>query len=246
MRYILALGVASVLFSSAAAQELSIPSAHYPEIPSSGAQAGAFVPIGWAIEKQVKGDISGDGRDDLVLVIKEQDPAKRLRNTGLGNDLVDTNPRMLLIALGSDNGFRLAKKNHSLIPRYEEPTFSDPFGEEGAIEYRHGAVTVTLGLFANAGGSDAGPSRFAMRWQGDDLRLIGFDRFNVQRNTGATSELSINYLSGRIKEAYGRADRNEPDTVRWHRLRRHSPPSIDVIDDWIGFDPEGWSTRVFG
>ncbi|MCL6740934.1 hypothetical protein LZ518_07295 [Sphingomonas sp. RB56-2] len=230
----------------AMAQQLAIPSATYPFISSSGANAGAFVPDGWAIERQARGDISGDGRDDLAIVVKQADPAFVLTNESLGVPRLDTNPRILIVAVGSATGFRLKLSNHRLIPRHEIPTMSDPFGEDGGLAIERGSLKISLFSFANAGGWDMGTTAFTFRWSGNTLQLIGYDRDNVGRNSGDTSELSINFLNRRVKESHGRTDSDGSDAVRWHRLRSSAIPTIDKIDDWQSFNPDGWVNRVFG
>ena len=95
-------------------------------------------------------------------------------------------------------------------------------------------------------GWDMGPTHFTLRIRNGTVQLIGFDRLTIMRNTGKTEELSINFLTARVKEAYGRAENDNPDVVRWHRLKSKRVPTIDAIEGWESFDPEGWTKRVFG
>ena len=245
-KLILAASLIGLPTMAASQEDLAIPAASYPEIVASGASANDFVPRGWAIERQARGDISRDGRDDLAIVVKQVNPAFVLANEGLGVPRLDTNPRILIVALGSPTGFRLKVSNHRLIPRHEIPTVSDPFGEDGALAIERGSLKINLSSFANAGGWDMGTTAFAFRWSGNALQLIGYDRVNVRRNSGDTSELSINFLNRRVKESHGRIDSDASEVVRWHRLRRSAIPAIDQIDDWESFNPEGWVNRVFG
>ena len=239
-------GLLLLIAAPAAAQELVIPPATYPEIARSGANPRAFVPAGWAIERHATGDISADGRDDLAIVLKEADPKKIMVNEGFGARRVDTNPRILVVALAVQGGFRTVVSNRRLVPRFEIPTLSDPFGEDGGFEIKNGALKVRLFHFANMGGWDMGPTTFTFRYRGTALQLTGFDRMSIKRNSGETEELSINFLTARVKEAYGQAEKDEPNVTRWHRLKKKAVPTIDQIEDWQSFDPEGWTSRVFG
>jgi hypothetical protein len=231
---------------AAAQDDLAIPAASYPNIPATGTSAGDFVPPGWAIERLANGDISGDGRDDLAMVVRQADPAFVLANNGFGVPQLDTNPRVLIVALGSPAGFRLTVSNHRLVPRHEIPTRSDPFGEDGGLAIERGSLKISLFSFANMGGWDMGTTQFTFRWRGNSLQLIGYDRGNVKRNSGDTSDLSVNFLNRRVKESHGRIDSDKSDVVRWHRLKRSAIPTIDQIDDWESFNPQGLVTRVFG
>jgi hypothetical protein len=46
------------------------------KVPATGAQASDFVPAGWKIESEAKGDVNGDGRSDAVLTVQEEKAAE--------------------------------------------------------------------------------------------------------------------------------------------------------------------------
>src|SRR5262245_18638321 len=86
------------LVSAAAARELQIPEAVYPGLPQRAASADGFVPAGWKLETQVSGDLNRDGIADLVLVLRENNPKNVIEHENLGENPLDTNPRILAIA----------------------------------------------------------------------------------------------------------------------------------------------------
>lgn len=54
------------------------------KVPATGAQTSDFVPAGWKIESEAKGDVNGDGRADDVLTVQEEKAAKgKLRGRAL-------------------------------------------------------------------------------------------------------------------------------------------------------------------
>src|SRR5271154_1040489 len=116
---VLALGLAS---AAALADDLAPPDVTYPKLAAHADAAEGFAPTGWQIETRLSGDLNGDGIDDLALVLRAHDPANVLDNTGgLGVEKLDTNPRILAVALGrSGGGYDLAAENHTLIPRATE------------------------------------------------------------------------------------------------------------------------------
>ncbi|MEA3013051.1 MAG: hypothetical protein QOD42_1596 [Sphingomonadales bacterium] len=231
-------GLAVLLAAApAAAQELAIPEVRYPRLPAAAADAAGFAPPGWRVEAQATGDLSGDGRADLAFVLRMTDPANILAHDGLGDNPFDTNPRILAVALGvAGGGYRLAAQDHRLIARRDYPTQSDPFEEELAIAL--GSLNVTVRLFMNAGGWDAGSSGFTFRWRDNALRLIGYDHLNVRRNSGCMTRLGINYLTGRVKRSTGRADLDR-ETVRWSRMPVRALLPIDRIGDGLAFGDGG-------
>lgn len=223
--------------SGAAAQDFVIPPASYPPLPAAAATAQGFVPEGWRIEAQAGGDLDGDSRADLALVLRAEDPANFIRET-MCEERFDTNPRILALLLAKqDGGYRLAIDNHALIPRRENPCEVDPFSDPSQIAIERGLLRIDLERMMSAGGWDAGNATFKWRWRDGSLRLIGFDYSNVKRNTGALTLVSVNYLAGRAKISTGNIG-TDREKVRWTRLHSRRVPTVDEVGDGLIFDPE--------
>lgn len=232
---------ASILSLSAAPQDL--PPVTYPDLPTTGADAAGFVPKGWKLETRASGDLNGDGLPDLALALKQTDPANLLPNRAMCRDRIDTNPRLLAVALAQrGGGYRLVAQNHTLVPRYDNSCADDWFdsnGESGGgLTLERGTVRVRLGRFMSAGGWSMGATDYIFRWQDNALRLIGFDYSNIQRNTGETAKLSINYLTRRVQISRGSID-SDKDKTSWSRLPPGPLLTIDQVGDGMEFDPQG-------
>lgn len=201
--------------------------------------AQGFVPTGWAIERRVQGDLDGKGRADLVLVIRMRERANLVANEGLGEPVIDTNPRVVLVALAKPGGgYRVVAEGHGLIPRREVGAMADFFAaEESELAIAQRVLRISLHRFMTAGGWDMGNHRFRFRWQDGVMRLIGFDYDNVQRNTGCTSSVSVNYLTGRMRVASGRVD-DEREQVGWSRIDHLRAPDLGAIANGLEFDPQ--------
>ncbi len=233
---LLAAGI--VLPFGAAAQDIEIPDAVYPDLPSQATSAEGFVPAGWALESQVSGDLNRDGIADLALVLHEENPANVVRNDdGLGETPLNTNPRILAVAFGRADsaGYALALENHTLIPRREVPTFDDPLSE-GGVAIERGTLRVTMGFFASAGSWATSTTTYTFRHQNGRFELIGFDRDATQRNTGEMTVTSINYSTGKAKLTSGNIE-SDDETVRWKSLPSREPVTIEQIGDGIEFEP---------
>jgi hypothetical protein len=243
MRFITGVAVLMALTASSGARatEFELPPVTYPEVSRSGESVDAFVPAGWALETSAKGDLNGDGADDLVMVFQQQDPKNVIDNkSGLGVQSLNSNPRILVVALfdRTKNAFQLVLANHTLIPRYESPTLDDAFDKADGITVRKGAFTVTLGLFASAGGWDMGRMTFTFRVGRSNATLIGYDRNMVTRNTGKIRTVSINYATGRVRTATGSIS-DDAERVVWTNLKKKTALTITEVGDGMEFDPAG-------
>ncbi|QDY70389.1 hypothetical protein [Qingshengfaniella alkalisoli] len=221
------------------AQELDIPKVDIPTLPSAAHRAEQFKPHGWSVEKQLQGDLNADGIADVVLLLREDDPAKVIHPDGLGENPLDTNPRMLGIALGQpEGGYALVAENHALIPRRDNPTMDDPLNGAavGGIALTGGRLRVTLGRFFSAGTWDMGSSVFTFRWQDNGFWLIGYDETVVSRNTGSTRSISVNYLTGDTKHIYGSIE-DDAERIEWTQSAPAPLLSFDDIGSGFDFDP---------
>ncbi len=207
-----------------------------PQIRETAHRSIDFVPTGWKLYDKVEGDLNGDGRDDAALVIQLNDPSGVISNRdGLGVDLYDKNPRMLLVALSDEHGqLRLAGRNLRIIPDWDSPTISDPYG---SMAIRDGKLWLYLEFFANAGGWTMFNQTFQFRWNGKSMALIGYDYNEVQRNSGETNSISVNYLTHRRSDKTGRIDRDDEDKS-WSIIPAARKPVLRDVDNLdFGFVP---------
>jgi hypothetical protein len=225
--------------SNALAQEGEAPPVSFPTLAATGADAKAFVPEGWKLESEIKGDLDKDGTDDLALVLRMADPANVIKPYEGSNTTLDTNPRMLAVALaGKDGRYRLAFENHTLIPRNLNSSQEDPLSEMGGVTVENGTLKVALYLFMSAGGWDMGNTRFTFRIEKEKLRLIGYDSSNVNRGSGIIEEVSINLLTGKVILTTGSISEDEgKSTVK--KLKANLVVTIDGLGEWgEGFTPD--------
>lgn len=222
---------------TASAQELRIPPVDYPVLPARATTAEGFRPSGWRIEEQLSGDLNGDKRDDLVLVLRQQDPRNIVEHDGFGISPLDSNPRMLAIAFaGPAGGYTLAAQNHTLITRHEAPNLSDVFEDGPGVSIVRGTLRTTLYFFSNAGSWSTGSASFTFRWQDGAFALIGYDNSWLMRNSGHTESLSINYATRRVRHTEGSIESDE-DSVRWETLTSPRRWTLETVGDGSAFQP---------
>ena len=203
-----------------------------PRLTAQGTSAAAFVPAGWRLEQAVQGDISRDGVPDLAFVLRRADPQKIIPREGLPDS--DINPRILAVALGGEGGFRLAGQNHAIFPERDADMLhmDDPF--DAGLSLANGVLTLELNLFMAMGGGSTGPYQFHFRDQDGAVKLIGYDHTNVERMSGATTTVSVNFLTGRRIDTTGRIDSDRETTVASRTSVKPMP--LDQVGDGFSFE----------
>src|SRR5690606_9320828 len=86
----------AVLATTAHAQDPDLPPVEWPDIPAHAADADGFAPPRWRVEHAVAGRLDADEREDLLLVLRMDDPANVIVHDGPGESPFDSNPRMLV------------------------------------------------------------------------------------------------------------------------------------------------------
>jgi len=239
MRLLLPLAVL-VAAAPALAQD-DLPPAPIPRLAAEAASPEGFVPRGWKLEVSKTGDLNGDKVPDVAMVLHGQDPKLVLRDyPGQASETFDTNPRILAVAFGKPGGgYRLALQNATLIPRRDNPSMDDPF--EGGLEIARGVLRVKIYLFMSAGGWTTFNADYAFRWQNGRFELIGYDRGEVHRGSGETTDISINFSTGRMSVTKGSIESDTPGKPVWSTYRGKRPVTIEMIGNGLDWQP--WNAR---
>jgi hypothetical protein len=232
-RFLAVLSVLALGAATAIAQDLDIPSATYPRLADFAIDSDAFAPPGWAVEAKATGDLDKDGDEDVVFVLHETDPAKILKNEGLGIPELNSNPRILGVGFREGAGYRLALQNNTVIPRHIDPILEDPFAADYGLEIARGAFSVTLINFANAGSWEAGEAKLTFRWQNNRFELIGWERSTVRRNTGETVGRSANFSTGMLQVTTGSIEHDRTKVAKKEIAMKPMP--IDEVGDGLLF-----------
>jgi hypothetical protein len=177
----------------------------------------AFVPQGWMVNEDATGDLNGDGRPDLALIV--EGPEKRLENlncgadrqkvTGLyradqdyvdgavrinGVEMNESYPRILLILMArKEGGYRLALRNNTIILRENEGGMFDPVTLD-SLDIRRGSLF--LGYYAGTAWRWGITAQFRLR--DGKWRLIGFNRSHDHTMSKAETYYDFNLLTGRL------------------------------------------------
>lgn len=208
--------LALCLLTAAVAAAVSAPAA----AQSANSVDGPAIPSGWVEDMRASGDLTGDGRPETVLIIRDTDPARVIANDGLGADSLDTNPRRLLVFEKAADDFRqIAAGDHVVPPSGSEdtPCLVDPL-EDGGLSISHRVLSLNLRFWTSCGSWGTSGNTYKFRLEGDRFRLIGFDKTEFMRNTGSGEQISVNFLTLRKKVSPYSIDGETKGKVRWSSI----------------------------
>ena len=176
-----------------------------------------FVPKGWKIVDETKGDLNKDGKADLVLIIQSTDPKKIEKDEYF---TVDSNPRTLLIlfAKGEAGCYELNTESKTFILPHTDMNMEDPYSE---MVIKNGALRIKFVEFANAGTWEAGSSTYVWRFQEGDFKLIGASSTSYHRASGEAYDVSVNFSTGKYAlKSYNMFDEEVEMEEEWKTLNK--------------------------
>lgn len=134
-------------------------------IPSTGKDMGAFVPSGYDTMATAIGDLNGDGKPDMVLVLHD----KREDSAVSGSDIVENN-RPLIVLLKTNDGWKVAAKSVNVVLCKDcGGVYGDPFMQ---VYIRNGVILVD-----HYGGSNwRWGYTHKFRYRDGDFYLIGLTK----------------------------------------------------------------------
>jgi hypothetical protein len=187
-----------------------------------------WVPVGWQIIHSATGDLNQDGKSDAVLVLEEDNPANRKSNDGLGDSVLNLNPRRLVILFQTASGYQKVVSADRFLPSQNDagsPCLSDPlYG--GGIHVNRGLLKIELHYWLSCGSWSDTTRTFSFRYENNRFRLIGLDVSEFMRNSCEQSEYSINYLTGKQKittglkgcEAESKPEKESKPKITWKKI----------------------------
>jgi hypothetical protein len=219
------------------------------------AKWASYAPKGWVVLDAVEGALSDKAAQDVVLVLEENNPANRITNDGLGQPELNLNPRRLLILTKAQSGYRQIARADNILPSAgssDSPCLADPLRDEGGVSIKNGTLELSLGYWLSCGSYGVTRRTFKFRHQAGRFPLIGAELLSYSRASGMGEEVSINYLTGRMKVTKDltvigpeEGEKAPLPQVSWRRISRQrhdletlDPEICEAYDDkpnWCGF-----------
>ena len=95
---------------------------------------------------------------------------------------------------------------------------------------------LSVAFFANAGSWSMFNRQFQFRWDGETTALAGFESSDVHRGSGGMRRTSVNYLTGRRKDAIGNIT-EDTDDWKWSDLPKDAKTALGSIGNGFEFEP---------
>jgi hypothetical protein len=185
------------------------------------------VPKGWKLIDSAEGKLSKQSQGDAVLIIEQDDPAKKIANDGLGGAVLNLNPRRLVLLNKAKGQYRQVAAADGFLPTEGDqgsPCLVDPL-DEGGVAIANGVVSLHLKYWMSCGSYGVSNRTFIFRAEAKRYRLIGFEMLAFSRSSGEGSETSINYLTSQKKLTEGlqiiEPEDGTPEkkaTIRWSKI----------------------------
>lgn len=177
-----------------------------------------FLPEGYIIYEEIRGDLNKDGVEDLVLYIKGTDTSL-LETDHLGREL-DFNRGGIIVLFNKNGTYELASKNYDCFsPEDEDDSFSVIIEIKKNILY----ILYSYGKY--------GYTKYTFRWQNKDFELIGCDFSN---NRGATilDKTSINFSTKKeLETLYTDDEENTVYKETWTNISIDKLIRLSEIED---------------
>ncbi len=159
------------------------------KVPATASSPAGFVPSGWKIEEQVKGDVNADGREDILLKLVEDKPVKQ-------DESVDRSRALVVVVRTADGGWRNAAVADKLLQCTGcGGAFYGVVDAPANVSIEKGVIVISQ----DHGSRWVSEISFKFRYdeQPDMFILIGFDYSTRDRAEGSVVSESINYLTGK-------------------------------------------------
>ncbi len=191
-------------------------------VPDSGKTVKDFVPAGWKIEEDVKGDLNQDGVIDHALKLIEIDPDPKK------DEMVDLGRALVIVFGGNGSMTKAAVAGKILQCTACGGAFYGAMPAPANVSISKGVLTVS-----NDHGSrwvTEVTYKFRFDEQPNMFILIGFDYVSRDRAEGSVTSESTNYLTGKRITTTGKGKKTKTKNSVVAK-DRHAIESIDT-EEW--------------
>ncbi|RZJ84987.1 MAG: hypothetical protein EOO64_02225 [Massilia sp.] len=195
--------------------------------------AAEFVPHGYVVVQQIKGDLNKDHDPDIVLIIKGTDRRKFVKDEYRGE--LDRNRRGILVALNVQHGYRLVLENRNCFSSENEDG-GVYFAPELGVGINRGNLTIH---YAHG---RYGYWTYAFRYHNSGFELIGYDS-SSNRGPVVQNTVSVNLSTerARFQDNVNPDDDDGKEKFKetWKKFTLSKPIRLSEVRDFDELDVPG-------
>ncbi|EJV0610034.1 hypothetical protein HYN80_22630 [Vibrio parahaemolyticus] len=188
-----------------------------------------IVPNGYTIIQAIHGDLNGDSRDDIVLMIQGTDQNKIVIDERRGK--LDLNRRGIIVALRNNNKYDVIVENDNCF-------YPDDDEDGGVYIVPYIDMSIKKGnLYIHFAHGRYGYWRYNFRYQDSDLELIGYDS-SANRGPRVEVVTSINYLTKKMLTKENVNELDDYDSIfkeKWSTFVLEHRFKLSEISDFTEF-----------
>jgi hypothetical protein len=169
----------------------------------------------WSVKDSAIGDLNGDGRPDMAVVLEYADTVTEIRGDSIENT---GKPRILLVLLhdANDQGYHVALQNNTFILRE---------GEGGMVSDPYGDISIKNGIFEIEYQYVRSSLTYKFRIGAAGICLIGATDAGVESNK--FEEWDVNFSTGKAKHTWQNMPEGQ-DHLEWKQMKPRAP--IKLMD----------------
>lgn len=195
-----------------------------------------FIPKGWKLLYQTKGDLNKDVKNDYVIIIEKVDKKNITRDSIVKDKLINTNPRAILVIMSSDDQYKVLSKNFNgfIAPENENENscLVDPLAEFPPLEIKNGVLHYDIQYWYSCGSWYSTNVSYLFRYQNNQMALIGFSVSSYHRASGEMSDYNINFSTGKMESTSGGnmfGEEDTPSKTKRSNLKNKKIYSLDEL-----------------
>lgn len=169
----------------------------YPELYAKGRNIEELIPFGWQLLSEARGDLNGDGIEDVVFAIQSPIQKTVEYHDGYESDTVHTNPRVLGIYFGKRNG-KLNKvlQSNTFIINRTIPTMDEPF--KGLQILSNGILQLNFYIWECRECTSWTSHEYRFKYRNKAFELVSYGKSTTQRISGDETSYQVDFQKGTV------------------------------------------------